>query len=187
MANIRCDERERSYVRREAREAARARDRQAAAASQNEAEESDESDDEAAGERTTRVGRADDLGCTRFSSRTPSVFLSFFLYNTLSFLSISPGKLRGNRQIFGSEPSLTEAGLGPQISQILGQIGKMPGISEPVYTWKLPCDRLGILSISSILPGEPGRDLFTLSGRSRRARRTPRVELMRISSLHYSP
>ena len=33
------------------------------------------------------------LGCPRFASRTPSVFLSFFLYNT-------------NRQILGSEPSL---------------------------------------------------------------------------------
>ena len=62
----------RSYAEREAREAARARDRQTAAASQNEAEESDESEDETereifsntvlcfetAGERTRkRVGR----------------------------------------------------------------------------------------------------------------------------------
>ena len=54
----------RADLRREAREAAIARDRslsQAAAASQNEAEESDESEDETAGERqgerTTRVGR----------------------------------------------------------------------------------------------------------------------------------
>jgi len=48
----------RAELRREAREAARARDRQTAAASQNEAEESDESEDETAGERTrTRVGR----------------------------------------------------------------------------------------------------------------------------------
>jgi hypothetical protein len=48
----------RAELRREAREAARARDRQTAAAFQNEAEESDESEDETAGERTrTRVGR----------------------------------------------------------------------------------------------------------------------------------
>ena len=47
------------------------------------------------------------MGSTQFASRTPSVFLSFFLYNTLSFpLSLFPGKLRGNRQILGSEPSL---------------------------------------------------------------------------------
>ena len=38
---------------------------------------------------------------------TPSVFLSFFLSRTPSlFLSLFPGKLRGNRQILGSEPSL---------------------------------------------------------------------------------
>ena len=43
------------------------------------------------------------LGCMRFSSRTPSVFLSFFLSTTPSlFLSLF-GKLRGNRQILGSE------------------------------------------------------------------------------------
>jgi len=51
----------RAELRREAGEAAKARDRQAAASSQNEAEESDESEDEAAGvesgERTTRVRR----------------------------------------------------------------------------------------------------------------------------------
>ena len=47
----------RAELRREAREAARARDRQTAAAFQNEAEESDESGEETAGERTTRVGR----------------------------------------------------------------------------------------------------------------------------------
>ena len=46
------------------------------------------------------------LRLSRFSSRTPSVFLSFFLYSTLSFPLYFPGKLRGNRQIFGSEPSL---------------------------------------------------------------------------------
>ena len=46
------------------------------------------------------------LGCTRFSSRTPSVFLSFFSTAPSLFLSIFPGKLRGNRQILGSEPSL---------------------------------------------------------------------------------
>ena len=46
------------------------------------------------------------LGCTRFSSRTPSVFLSFFLYSTLSFPLYFPGKTAWNRQIFGSEPSL---------------------------------------------------------------------------------
>ena len=32
------------------------------------------------------------LGSTRFASRTPSVFLSFFLYNTLSFPLYFPGK-----------------------------------------------------------------------------------------------
>ena len=47
----------RAELRRKAREAARARDRQTTAASQNEAEESDESGEETAGERTTRVGR----------------------------------------------------------------------------------------------------------------------------------
>ena len=48
----------RAELRRKAREAARARDRQTTAASQNEAEESDELEDETAGERTrTRVGR----------------------------------------------------------------------------------------------------------------------------------
>ena len=45
-------ERRLAELRRAAREAARARDRQTAAASQNEAEESDESEDETAGERT---------------------------------------------------------------------------------------------------------------------------------------
>ena len=44
-------------MRREAGEAARARDRQAAAASQNEAEESGATEEEATGARTTRVGR----------------------------------------------------------------------------------------------------------------------------------
>ena len=44
-------------MRREAGEAARARDRQAAAASQDEAEESDATGEEATRERTTRVGR----------------------------------------------------------------------------------------------------------------------------------
>ena len=68
------------------------------------------------------------LGCRRFSSRTPSVFLSLFTTPSL-FLSIFPGKLRGNRQILGSEPSL-RLWFGPKISQILGQIGKMPGISR---------------------------------------------------------
>ena len=47
----------RAELRRKAREAATARDRQATAASQNEAVESDESGEETAGERTTRVGR----------------------------------------------------------------------------------------------------------------------------------
>ena len=47
----------RAELRRKAREAARARDRQTTAAFQNEAEESDESGEETAGERTTRVGR----------------------------------------------------------------------------------------------------------------------------------
>ena len=47
----------RAELRRKAREAARARDRQTTAASQNEAEESDESGEETAGERTTRVRR----------------------------------------------------------------------------------------------------------------------------------
>ena len=46
------------------------------------------------------------LGSIRFSSRTPSVFLSFFLYKPSVFLSVFPGKLRANRQILGSEPSL---------------------------------------------------------------------------------
>ena len=44
-------------MRREAGEAARARDRQVAAASQDEAEESDATEEEATRERTTRVGR----------------------------------------------------------------------------------------------------------------------------------
>ena len=47
----------RAELRREAGEAARARDRQAAAASQNEAEESGATEEEATGGRTTRVGR----------------------------------------------------------------------------------------------------------------------------------
>ena len=50
-----------------------------------------------------------------FFSTAPSLFLSLF-----------PAKLRGNRQILGSEPS--RGWFGPKISQILGQIGKMPGI-----------------------------------------------------------
>jgi len=42
---------------------------------------------------------------------------------------------------------------GPKISQS----GKIPGIlrvylENPGYTWKIPCDRLGIVPISSILP-----------------------------------
>ena len=42
--------------------------------------------------------------------------------------------------------------VGPKISQI----GKTPGIlrvylESPGYTWKIPCDRLGIVPISSIL------------------------------------
>ena len=47
----------RAELRRKAREAARARERQAAAPSQNEAEESDATEEEATRERTTRVGR----------------------------------------------------------------------------------------------------------------------------------
>ena len=47
----------RAELRREAGEAARARDRQAAAASQDEADESDATEEEATGGRTTRVGR----------------------------------------------------------------------------------------------------------------------------------
>ena len=45
------------WQRREAGEAARARDRQAAVALQNEAEESGATEEEATGGRTTRVGR----------------------------------------------------------------------------------------------------------------------------------
>ena len=44
-------------MRRKAREAARARERQVAAPSQDEAEESDATEEEATRERTTRVGR----------------------------------------------------------------------------------------------------------------------------------
>ena len=47
----------RAELRREAGEAARARDRQAAAAPQNEAEESGATEEEATGGRTMRVGR----------------------------------------------------------------------------------------------------------------------------------
>ena len=47
----------RAELRREAKEAARARDRQAAASSQNEAEGSDATEEEATGGRRTRVGR----------------------------------------------------------------------------------------------------------------------------------
>ena len=47
----------RAELRRKAREAARARERQAAAPSQDEAEESDATEEEATRERTTRVGR----------------------------------------------------------------------------------------------------------------------------------
>ena len=47
----------RAELRREAGEAARARDRQAAVALQNEAEESGATEEEATGGRTTRVGR----------------------------------------------------------------------------------------------------------------------------------
>ena len=50
-----------------------------------------------------------------FFSTTPSLFLSIF-----------PGKLRGNRQIFGSEPSLRLVWAQNQ-PNFLGQIGKMPG------------------------------------------------------------
>ena len=46
------------------------------------------------------------LGSTRFASRTPSVFLSFFLYNTLSFPLYFPGKTAWKSSNFGSEPSL---------------------------------------------------------------------------------
>jgi len=66
----------REELRREAREAAIARDRQAAAASQNDAEESDEPEDEAAGERTTRVHRRDgppNLSCSDEPPPTPSM------------------------------------------------------------------------------------------------------------------
>jgi len=47
----------RAELRRKAREAARARERQVAAPSQDEAEESDATEEEATRERTTRVGR----------------------------------------------------------------------------------------------------------------------------------
>ena len=47
----------RTELRRQAKEAARTRDRQAAAASQNETEESDATEEEATRERKTRVGR----------------------------------------------------------------------------------------------------------------------------------
>ena len=47
----------RAELRREAGEAARARDRQAAVALRNEAEESGATEEEATGARTTRVGR----------------------------------------------------------------------------------------------------------------------------------
>ena len=47
----------RAELRREAGEAARARDRQAASSSQNEAEESGATEKDATGERPTRVGR----------------------------------------------------------------------------------------------------------------------------------
>ena len=43
------------------------------------------------------------LGCRRFASLTPSVFLSFFLYTPSLFLSIFPGK---PSNFPGSEPSL---------------------------------------------------------------------------------
>ena len=60
----------------------------------------------------------------------PARLFSFPFFSTTAslFLSIFRGKLRGNRQIFGSEPSLRL--VGPKISQILGQIGKMPGLSR---------------------------------------------------------
>ena len=47
----------RAELRRKAKEAARARERQAAAASQDEADENDATEEEATGGRTTRVGR----------------------------------------------------------------------------------------------------------------------------------
>ena len=52
-----------------------------------------------------------------FFSTTPSLFLSLF-----------PGKLRGNRQILGSEPSLRL--VWAQNQPNLGQIGKIPGILQ---------------------------------------------------------
>ena len=41
------------------------------------------------------------LGSTRFASRTPSVFLSFFLYSTLSFPLYFPGKTPWKSSNFG--------------------------------------------------------------------------------------
>ena len=41
------------------------------------------------------------LCCTYFSSRTPSVFLSFFLYNALSFPLYFPGKTAWKSSNFG--------------------------------------------------------------------------------------
>ena len=52
-----------------------------------------------------------------FFSTTPSLFLPIF-----------PGKLRGNRQILGSEPSLRL--VWAQNQPNLGQIGKIPGILQ---------------------------------------------------------
>ena len=58
---------------------------------------------------------------------------------------------RGNHQIFRAL-SRVLGWFGPKISQI----GKIPGIlrvylETPGYTWKIPCDRLGIVPISSML------------------------------------
>ena len=69
------------------------------------------------------------LGSTQFASRTPSVL---FLFSTTPSLFLSPENcVEVVKFLALSRASLTEAGwFGPKISQILGQIGKMPGISR---------------------------------------------------------
>ena len=93
------------------------------------------------------------LGSARFASRTPSVFrFPFFSTGPSLFLSIFPGKLRGNRQILGSEPSLRLVWAQNQPNFRPNRQNAAGILRRPVHTWNLPCDRLGILSISSILP-----------------------------------
>ena len=95
------------------------------------------------------------VGCSRFASRTPSVFLSFFLY--LQHPLFSSLFSRENSveivKFWGSaEPSRLRLVWAQNQPNFRPNRQNAGNFAENPYTWNLPCDRLGILSISSILP-----------------------------------